>query len=49
MKQFQVIHILDAYGNLIKIKALKQPNGKLLIKNPYHTKRIKTIERCPDT
>jgi hypothetical protein len=49
MKDTVIIHPLDAYGNLIKVKGLKQPNGKLSIDNPYHKKRIKIIERRPDT
>ena len=49
MKDTVIIHLLDAYGNLIKVKGLKQRNGKLSIDNPYHKKRIKIIERRPDT
>lgn len=43
------IHILDAYGNLSRQKGIKMPKGKLLIDNPYYQKRVKIIERRPDT
>jgi len=43
------IHILDAYGNLQKVKGIKQPKGKLLIDNPFYQKHIKIIEKRPDT
>ena len=41
MKDTVIIHLLDAYGNLIKVKGLKQPNGKLSIDNPYHKKELR--------
>ena len=48
-KEIVELNIIDAYGNLTKVKGIKQPNQKLLIPNPYYQKRIKQIERKPDT
>lgn len=48
-KETVELNIIDMYGNLTKVKGIKQQKGKLLIPNPYHQKRIKTIERKPDT
>ncbi len=48
-KEFVRIHIIDSYGNMIKTKGLKMPEGKLLIDNPHYQKRPRIIERQPDT
>jgi len=48
-KQKQEIHILNPAGNLEKVSGIKMANGKLLIDNPFYTKRIPIIERRPDT
>jgi len=48
-KEIVELNIVDMYGNLTKVKGIKQIKGKLLIPNPYHQKRIKIIERKPDT
>jgi len=48
-KEIVKLHIIDAYGNMIKVKGIKQPKGKLLIDNPYYQKRVKSIELRPDT
>lgn len=48
-KVFEIVHVIDAYGNMTKTKGLKMPNGKLLIDNPYFQKRPKIIERKPES
>jgi len=39
------MHIIDAGGQVKPCKGIKKPNGKLLIDNPYYTKRKIKIER----
>ena len=43
------LHIIDAGGNVKPCKGLKRPNGKLLIDNPHYVRRVKQIERKPDS
>jgi len=39
------MHIIDAGGQVKPCKGIKKPNGKLLIDNPYYTKRKIKIEK----
>ncbi len=39
------MQIIDADGSVKKCKGIKKPNGKVLIDNPYYTKRKIKIER----
>ena len=48
-RQIQEIFVVNPAGNIERTIGIKQPNGKLLIDNPFYIKKIKQIEKRPDT
>jgi len=48
-KRIQEIFVVNPAGNIEKTIGIKMANGKLLIDNPFHIKKIKQIETRPDT
>ena len=47
--QTQDINVMTREGQFKTVKGIKKPNGKLLIDNPFYQRRIKQIERKPDS
>lgn len=43
------IHVIGPDGNVQPCKGIRKGNGKLLIDDPYYTRRIIQIERKPDS
>ena len=43
------IHVIGPDGSVQPCKGIRKGNGKLLIDDPYYTKRVIQIERKPDS